>query len=304
MNKAILTVAVGKRRDIYTEPEYAGKDYSGFLNRFVYDYTKHCGSGVDVIRYDALPEGCPPHDVKPYAFKAYALAEVIAMGYKTILWSDASTYPRRSMEPLWEKIERDGYWFSNNRFYLGQWCSDNTLQQFGLDRNVALTIPETLGAAYGVNLDHEGARLFASEYIRWVKETDAICGPWTNSDHGASADFRVMGHRHDQTIISFLTHSLNLQKTRQPRTNTMSCATSEWYCDDGHYTQWDKMILTNDYARSSTKFSQHASWGYCWPHKSLGCLVCAKADYENQVAGRSWQSQTPERRGAYTVVST
>lgn len=296
MNKAILTVAVGKRRSVYTAPELAGRKYGLFLNRFLFDYSKHVGPGVDIIRYDTIPDGCPDHSEKPYAFKAYALAEVIAMGYTTILWSDASTYPLKPMDKLWRKIEGEGYWFSNNRWRFGQWCSDLALKQFNVDREHALSIPETLGAAYGLDLRFKISREFAEGYIKWVKETNVICGPWDNKNNVASTDSRVLGHRHDQTIISYMTYTLKMQKSCQPK----------WYCDSGHLTQWDHTVLTNDYNRSGAltphTYAHATVHGYCWRHKSLGCVVCPREDYENQLAGRTWQGKTPDRQGTHTIV--
>src|ERR1700675_1035100 len=59
------------------------------------------------------PEGCPPHAEVPYAFKAYALKSAAEYS-DLLLWADASILPIRSLEPLWERIERDGFWIARN----------------------------------------------------------------------------------------------------------------------------------------------------------------------------------------------
>ena len=41
----------------------------------------------------------------------------------TLLWCDACIVPVRPLEPLWEKIERDGYWFCANGWSNYEWTA-------------------------------------------------------------------------------------------------------------------------------------------------------------------------------------
>src|SRR5262252_4800596 len=59
----------------------------------------------------SLPDGCPSHQETPYAFKAYAMMEA-SKQYDLLLWCDSSIVSVQSLKPLWDRIERDGYWMS------------------------------------------------------------------------------------------------------------------------------------------------------------------------------------------------
>lgn len=45
---------------------------------------------------------------------------------------------------------------------------------------------------------------------------DALHGPWTNENGIASPTEGVLGHRHDQTVLSVAAHRLNLHLDRPP----------------------------------------------------------------------------------------
>lgn len=72
-----------------------------------------------------IPNAWPSHATIPYGFKAYALKAAMNAGAESILWADAAILPIRSMEPLWEKIEREGAWIHNGGWKNGQWCADS-----------------------------------------------------------------------------------------------------------------------------------------------------------------------------------
>ena len=72
------------------------------------------------------PAHWPSHQDKPYAFKAYAL-QAAAEFYDNdalLLWCDACIVPVRDMEPLWQRIERDGAVFMNNGWYNYEWTAE------------------------------------------------------------------------------------------------------------------------------------------------------------------------------------
>jgi len=85
--------------------------YTKGQDRLIEEVTRQ---GYDYVHWrDRLPQGCPPHEEVPYAANAYALVQAAEEGYETLLWADACILPIQPLEPLWERIERDGYWISN-----------------------------------------------------------------------------------------------------------------------------------------------------------------------------------------------
>ena len=173
-------------------------------------------NGCDFIGWaDTMPPGCPPHRDIPYAFKAHAIAEARARGYDLVLWADACIVPVPDLTPLWERIERTGYWISNNGWLNGEWCCDEALPPLGITREESFQQKHVVATAFGLNLRHTIGQQVADEYMRFAKN-GAFRGPWNNQLCRASADPRVKGHRHDQTALSVIAHRLGLELTNPP----------------------------------------------------------------------------------------
>lgn len=197
--------------------------------------------------YAYIPAGWPQHRDTPYAFKACALQAAADRGHRTLLWADACIYPLRSLEPLWDRIERDGYWFGANGYTNAEWTADSAYpylfpDQFKMGHSTASmremnrNIPHVVATAFGISLDHDIGREFLAEYYRMANETSAFYGPWINSNHpdwlkqpgalkgGATPNGRVAqcgpvdvrGHRHDQTAASVLAWRAGMKLTNSP----------------------------------------------------------------------------------------
>lgn len=190
---------------------------------------------------NVLPPGSPSHLDTPYAFKAYAIRDALRQGAQTVLWMDASVLPIRPLEPLWQLIEEQGYWFSLNlpcnnltapAWNCGQWTCDSALEPLEITREEAFGIPHVIGTAFGLDLRDSHAQLFFDKYMKLVQDDRAFRGPWTNNDGWASKDRRVLGHRHDQTVASVLAWRLGMKLTRPPK----------WIVDGGMGTE--ETVLT------------------------------------------------------------
>lgn len=155
-----------------------------------------------------IPRSWPSHAETPYAFKAYALKEAFELGYTTLLWADACMLPIAKLAPLWERIERDGYWFSRCGYTNYEWTADSAYpdlfhdylthhkQQYTEEtalppeyiadigmaraRRTNRTIEHVVATSFGISLEHTIGRAFLEEYYRLASETTAFCGPWTN----------------------------------------------------------------------------------------------------------------------------
>jgi hypothetical protein len=172
-----------------------------------------------------LPVGAPDHATVPFAFKPCGLAEARRRGCRILLWLDASCVVVRPIRPLLERIARTGYLlFANQDLRLGAWASDVALDAFGLDRDRAMDIPEINAAVIGIDA---GDRVGGEFLDRWLAAAEAgvafrgVVEPLRGSDDyrdvkwnrggRVSADPRVRGHRHDQTVAGILAHQLGME---------------------------------------------------------------------------------------------
>lgn len=214
----------------------------------------HLDEGDNTAIYQ-IPAAWPSHRDKPYAFKAYALETAAQRGYDLLLWMDAAVKPVRSLEPLWERIERDGYWFAENAWNNYEWTADSaypalfpTYGDWGVAgevsryaRNINRSVPHVIACAFGLNLRSAVGEHFLHEYFRLASETSAFCGPWWNSNNPANRDKDpgksgpcgppdVIGHRHDQTAASLIAWQMGMRLTpghRDPEGDIL--AYPEWF---------------------------------------------------------------------------
>lgn len=167
---------------------------------------------------DKVPEGCPPHEEVPYAFKAFAL-EQVSHNYDVLLWADASIVPGPApLELLWDRIEEKGYWFSKNGYKNSEWTAHSALQYLDVTEEENDHIEHVVATAFGLDLRQPIGRKFLDEYLRLAK-TQAFCGPWRG---GIGVQ-----HRHDQTAASVIAWKLGMELTNPP----------EWFAYDGHQVE-------------------------------------------------------------------
>jgi len=175
-----------------------------------------------------LPPGCPAHLDVPFAFKPYCLAEARAAGADRVLWLDSSCVAVKPLERMFAKIARDGYLlFRNWRFIAGEWAGDATLERFGITRDEAMEIPEVNACALGLDFRHPTGLAFFEQWLDEARRATAFRGTnqpiadaedykavkW-NRRQRVSADPRVRGHRHDQTVAGLLAYRLGMRLTK------------------------------------------------------------------------------------------
>ena len=211
----------------------------------------HAQQEVTLYWRQCLPPGSPPHReagicaatnvdaIRPFAFKAYALKAAADAGYTSLLWCDSCIIPLKPLAPLWERIERDGYWICENGWSNFAWTAESAYDDlFELEIEAYLSgrikrlptlrtasdyiyslntgIPHVVATAFGLSLTHPTGRAIFDEYFRLASQTRAFCGPWVNTNNpenensgfgyprGPCGPPHVRGHRHDQTALSVI----------------------------------------------------------------------------------------------------
>jgi hypothetical protein len=170
------------------------------------------------------PPECPGHFESPMGFKAYAMQHARAKGYDLALWLDSSAVAIRPLDLIFQQIAEMGWvFFRNENFCLGEWCSDEVLAHFGIERNCAMQRPELLSGAIGLNFQNSKANQFLDSWVALARDGFAFRGTkepisdlcrfeaikW-NKDQLISKDKRVKGHRHDQTVAGILSLEIGM----------------------------------------------------------------------------------------------
>lgn len=203
---------------------------------------------------NAWPHGTPSlfdqsYDYSPYAAKIFALEDVRRRGADIGVLIDAAFFPIRDVLPLIQHIESHGYYLCANGFKVGEWSSDRCIEAMGVSREDAFTIEEA--SSYCVGLDFRDPRALELLY-HWQRsalDPRTIPGPHSSPDWArpdgrnvgfVSADRRVRGHRHDQTVLSILAHRLGMKKLSERPYLT---AYAQGY---GGLFPTDQTVLVND----------------------------------------------------------
>lgn len=197
----------------------------------------------------------PTQEQKPYAFKAYALREAWAAGFLSLLWCDASVVAIRDLSPIWERIERDGYWINKNGWNNYEWTADSAYPHlFSCDLETARVqnkaIEHVRATAFGLSTTHPVGRKIFEEFYRLAAWTDCFCGPYANSNFREFPGERgstirpwgrgyaapcgpedVRGHRYDQTALSVIAWRQGCQLT------------SDWIVYDGEEIKPETVLL-------------------------------------------------------------
>ena len=170
--------------------------------------------GADLLTWDELPSGSPPHAAVPYAFKPWAMLVARARGHRYVLWCDSAVWAIRSPMPIFDAIARDGYFITENGFRCGEWITDAALQLMGLTRDGAFEIPDYSGCCFGLDMVSDIGREFFTQYLKRAQD-GSFCGDWKNDRGQCSADPRCKGHRHDQVVGSIIAHRLGMKFNRE-----------------------------------------------------------------------------------------
>jgi hypothetical protein len=135
---------------------------------------------------------------KSYEFKADALKYCADKGFKTILWADSSILFLRSIDKIWEEIDRTGVFIAENLTdeygSAGKWCDDAALPSLGVNRREIMGMTNVIGTIFGFRLDIEKGFQLYKEFLRL-------------SQNGSFRETSKK-HRHDQTALAVIASKL------------------------------------------------------------------------------------------------
>jgi hypothetical protein len=133
-----------------------------------------------------------------YYLKPSALAES-KKSHSQLLWMDSSCWVIKDLAPIWEAIEKDGYYFIHSGFNCSQYCNDESLEYFGVSRDEAEKIPMIYAICFGLDLKHAIGKRIYEMFI------NSAFNHIFDDGHG-SCDSRFIAHRHDQSALSLIAY--------------------------------------------------------------------------------------------------
>jgi len=211
-NRAIVMVGVSQSRLL--EP---------YVARFRETFKKYACCDRIYIYDKAWPPGSPCHLECNYGFKVHAVNHARSEGFQKILWFDSSCYAFAPLEPLWQRLERDGHVLIEDANALGKWSSDRSLEDFNVTRDQAMSMRLMCGTCWGVDLTFERSRIFLDKLLSCAtpenfngthKSRLPGLTPHPRPKTGGAAvsnDERCWGHRSDEVYSALIANELNMK---------------------------------------------------------------------------------------------
>lgn len=142
--------------------------------------------------YDCLPEGSRAHEESPYGFKVFAFKSAIEKGYTSVLWIDSAAYAvKEDISPIFEKIEKEGYYAMSHIDPLERFVGDSLLRFYNVKRSELIGLNLPSGSCYGFDKKSSiGSMIFAN------MELTEVNGLFDNE---IGEDFV---HRHDEAVLA------------------------------------------------------------------------------------------------------
>ncbi len=171
--------------------------YATGQNRLQESMAKHAPVNVDSFFFVGEESvNAPSHADNPYAFKLYAIDYVRKQGYRKILWLDASVVAVRDFTSIFDRIEKNGIFFEDSGWKVGQWINNEALSIFNITREEAMKMPMFSAGFVGFDFTNPVACQF---FARWWSAMlqGTFKGSWEN-------------HRHDMSAGSVVSSQMNL----------------------------------------------------------------------------------------------
>lgn len=132
------------------------------------------------------------HAEMNYSFKPMSFIKAYEMGYRQILWLDASMRAIKNLEPIFEIIEKDGYFFQDSGWPNSRWTNAAALEYFGTNAGEMLS-----SGVLGIDLDSTIGYQFFDKWTQAMRD-GMFNGSWDD-------------HRHDQTCASLIAYQMGLK---------------------------------------------------------------------------------------------
>lgn len=139
---------------------------------------------------DVFPINSKLHPESPYGFKIHSMDAARLLGYTSILWTDSPAWAVKRPAPIFEKMEKEGYYVMSHTDPLCNSVGEDILEKFQVTRDQlnreGLNLPS--GSCYGFDLTHPKGKVLFENMLQHEKE-----GLFFSKDGR---------HRHDEAILA------------------------------------------------------------------------------------------------------
>jgi hypothetical protein len=148
---------------------------------------------IDILTWGSESEvGAELHEMNNYSFKPMAIIKAYQLGYKQFLWLDASMNIIKDLSPIFDIIDKDGYFFVDSGWLNNRWTNDKAIEYFGTNEGEMLS-----SGILGLDLTNETAYKFFDLWTQSMRD-GIFNGSWQN-------------FRHDQSCASLIAHKMGLK---------------------------------------------------------------------------------------------
>lgn len=135
--------------------------------------------------------GAKTHQESMYGFKPKAIQKAYNMGYRQILWLDASMYILKDLTPIFDIIKEQGYFWQDSGWLNERWTTPAAKEYFGTDKGAMIS-----SGVLGLDL----ASAVGLEFFkRWLQASE---DGMFNGSHEVT--------RHDQSAASLIIENMGL----------------------------------------------------------------------------------------------
>lgn len=152
-----------------------------------------------------------------YEDKILAIKNAKDKGFTKLLWLDCSITAIKSLQPIWDTIEKKGYYLYESGSNCAITCNDNSLMQYGVSRTKAADYYECASNVVGINLEHPKGKAFFDLWISSLRNGANLGLKWPTEiqrlQESQAEIFKY--HRQDQSTASLSAGILGLELQKE-----------------------------------------------------------------------------------------
>lgn len=143
--------------------------------------------GIDFWGFTGEIEvSAPLHKDNPYAFKIYTIEKARQAGYDQIIWLDASVFPVKNVEPVFDWLTDKGIFLEEAGHLCGTWSPQYVLDYFGITKDQAMQMPMFAAGYCGFDFTNQISVEFFAEW-KEAMLNGMFKGSWDVSRHDMAA---------------------------------------------------------------------------------------------------------------------
>lgn len=192
-----------------------GGHYSAGVERLERSLIYSGWAGDMLMLKDEYPEGCPNINDNNYAFKPYLFQQVFNMGYKVVLWLDASFWAIKNPMFVMDYINEMGLYFFKSGYPISATATDKLLNKYNHNRESLVDVSEFATGAVGINFSNPLGKEFFERWMQDCKEGMFIGN--RNHDLNDSQHPLFKFSRQDQSSASMVLNEMGIVTTGEDK---------------------------------------------------------------------------------------